>query len=605
MRLLCPISGTIKRYACFIPRPFEIGLIPRRKGFQETESEVVRVMASEGGMTRLRQLFAMGTALTCLFSAEVSAAKAPAPRPNFLVIVVDDLGFTDIGAFGGEIDTPNIDRLARDGRMLTNFHVAPACSMTRAELLTGVDHHEAGFGNFVEQLRPNQKGRAGYEGYLNDRVVSLAQLMQDGGYRTFMSGKWHLGFAPEHDPSRYGFEHVFAMIGGMADHFGGRGATKEQIAGTIYREDGNVVTDLPKNFYSSDFYAAKMIDYLSGPDAAGRPFFAYLAFTAAHWPLQAPRETIAKYKGRYDGGWEALRQARLSKAKSLGIVPNNVIAHPLVPNARAWDALSPDQKRYESRKMEVYAAMVDRVDQRVGDVIESLKKTGQYNNTIILFMSDNGPEGNELEKSDNAGDVGKRMLKAADNSYESLGSANSYFWYGPYWAQASSSPFRLFKTYPTEGGTRVSAVVTGVGKPSKGMTVDDQFVSVTDVAPTILQLSGIAKPAGEYRGRKVLPYRGRSAAAYLTGQAKSVHSGNSVQGWELFGRKSIRLGNWKAVYIPDGYGTGQWELFDLSRDMGETNDVSRTYPKLVTKLSMEWEAYAVRTGIVLPEQPGQ
>ena len=317
-------------------------------------------------------------------------------RPNFLVIVADDLGFSDIGAFGGEIDTPNLDRLAHAGIRFTDFHSAPACSPTRSMLLTGTDHHIAGIGTMFEVTPPGFQGPPGYEGYLNDRVAALPELLHDAGYLTLMAGKWHLGMTIDRSPWARGFDRSFALLPGGASHYGT--VTGDLLpAMSRYAEDDQFVT-VPADFYSSDFYADTLLRYFRERTDDERPFFAYLPFQAPHWPLQAPAETIAKYRGRYDDGPDALREARLAALKRLGLCPPDVVPHPVVPDGEPeWDEMSADAQALSARSMEVYAAMVDRMDHNIGRVIDYLTETGELDNTVVIFLSDNGAEGAIVE----------------------------------------------------------------------------------------------------------------------------------------------------------------------------------------------------------------
>lgn len=366
------------------------------------------------------------------------------PRPNFLLIVADDLGFSDLGAFGGEIHTPYLDELAKQGVRFTSFHTAPTCSPTRSMLLTGTDNHIAGLGTMAEAQTPAQAGHPGYEGYLNDRVAALPELLRDGGYRTLMSGKWHLGLTPETSPHARGFERSFALLPGAANHYGFEAPIpEEQVPGLLkktrglYSEDGQDTT-IPDDFYSSDGFTDKLLEFLDEGDD-GRPFFAYLPFSAPHWPLQAPAEIVEKYRGRYDAGPDALRQERLTRLRELGLIEGDVTPHPVVPLTAEWEALTDEERVRSARTMEVYAAMVDRMDWNVGRVLEKLEAKGVLDNTVILFLSDNGAEGAQLEALPVFGpDLNQVIADYYDNSLENIGRGNSYVWYGPRWAQAGT-----------------------------------------------------------------------------------------------------------------------------------------------------------------------
>lgn len=529
--------------------------------------------------------------------ASLPAQAAPDKRPNFLVIVADDLGFSDLGAFGGEIATPNLDALALSGLRLTGWHTAPTCSPTRSMLLSGTDNHRAGLGTMAELIAPNQKGKPGHEGYLSPNVASLAELLSANGYRTLQSGKWHLGLTPAQDPTARGFQHSFVMLQGAHNHFGTDLTTDPAKPGATYREDGKTLNALPANFYSSDTFASKLIDQLRSTEkgADGRkPFFAYLTFTAPHWPLQAPKEDIAKYKGKYDAGFEVLRAARLKRQAELGLVDHARPAHEPAYSAK-WDSLTPEQKQSAARNMEVYAAMVDRLDQNVGRVIAELKREGVYENTVILFTSDNGAEGLDLETTQIKGM--KERLAASDNRLANRGGATSYVAYGPDWAQAATAPSWLYKAYATEGGTRAVAFIHYAGAKRKA-AIAPIFGSVMDVTPTLLDLAGVADPKGQFAGRSVEPIRGKSWAAYLVGRADRVYGSGDAVGTELFGSRAIRQGDWKITDIGDG----QWHLFNIAEDPGETRDLGQAQPARLAQLLAQWDEYAKEVGVVMPDQ---
>jgi arylsulfatase len=531
-------------------------------------------------------------------------------RPNFLVIVADDLGFSDLGAFGGEIATPHLDALAYAGLRLINFHTAPTCSPTRSMLLTGTDHHIAGLGSMAETLTPQQIGKPGYEGHLNDRVVTVAELLHEAGYQTLMAGKWHLGLTCEQAPHARGFERSFALLPGAANHYGYEPPETADRPGllkvtpALYIEDDTFVSSLPADFYSSDAYADKLIGYLAQRDTQ-RPFFAYLPFAAPHWPLQAPAEVVERYRGRYDAGPEALRQERLARLKTLGLVDPQVQAHPVQANTPPWEALSPQQRALSARAMEVYAGMVERMDWNVGRVIEHLRTAGDLENTVVLFMSDNGAEGALLEAFPKFGPELLTYLDSHyDNSLDNIGRANSYVWYGPRWAQAATAPSRLYKAFTTQGGIRVVAFVRYPSFARQGQ-VGDAFTTVMDVAPTLLELAGTAHPGTAWRGRRVAPPRGRSWASYLAARDDTVHDAHVVTGWELFGMRAVRQGDWKAVHIPPPAGPGTWQLYDLASDPGEVHDQAHARPELLDTLIEHWHQYARETGVVLAESgPG-
>jgi len=520
----------------------------------------------------------------------VSAPAEARARPNFLVIVADDLGFSDLGAFGGEIRTPHLDALAAEGVRFADFHVAPTCSPTRAMLLTGVDHHRAGLGSMAELLAPNQRGKPGHEGYLRRDVATLAERLREAGYATLYSGKWHLGLAPEQDPHARGFQRAFTLLQGAHNHFG-HGLSEDPSKGATYREDGRTLGELPADFYSSDAFARKLVAQLAAAPA-DRPFFAMLTFTAPHWPLQVPGDRIAVYRGRYDAGFEALRTARLQRQQVLGLAPAGIAPHPL--EGRLWSSLPPEEQARQARLMEVYAAMVESLDANVGRVIAELKRQGRYDDTVILFLSDNGAEGLDFR---NAGLAGLRLLQAnADNSLANLGAPTSYDAYGPGWAQAATAPAWRYKGYQTEGGTRSPGILKGGGLGTPGGVVR-AVTHVTDVVPTFLALAGVA--AGPtVGGRQVLAPEGRSWLPLLRGEATAVYGPDDILAGELFGSRKLRQGDWKLTDIGDG----RWRLFNLARDPGETRDLAAEEPARVATLARLWDAWAADAGVVLPDE---
>jgi arylsulfatase len=519
-----------------------------------------------------------------------------------LVIVADDLGFSDIGAFGGEIKTPNLDRLAHAGIRFTDFHSAPACSPTRAMLLTGTDHHVAGIGTMLEVASPNFQGAPGYEGYLNDRVVALPEILRDAGYLTLMSGKWHLGATIETSPWARGFERSFALMPAGASHYSAAASGFPPLP-TLYAEDDHFLT-VGDDFYSSDFYTDTLLRYFqersNDPEATDRPFFAYLPFQAPHWPLQAPEESVAAYRGRYDGGPDALREERLTALKALGLCPPDVEAHPVVADgAPEWSDMTADERARSARTMEVYAGMVDRMDWNIGRVIDYLTETGELDDTVVIFLSDNGAEGAIVEAMPLRGaQIAAQIEKFCDNSLDNLGRATSYVWYGPRWAQAATAPSRLHKAFTTEGGIRVVGFVTWPGFDRQG-EIGTAFTTVMDIAPTVLELAGVAHPGATYRDREVAPMRGRSLVDYLSGGAEQVHDGEDGTGWELFGRRAIRQGDWKALYLPAPYGPGEWQLYDLSGDPGEIHDQATAQPDKLAELLALWDRYVEDNGVIL------
>ncbi|GME43308.1 putative arylsulfatase protein [Neofusicoccum parvum] len=549
-----------------------------------------------------------------------------AKRPNFLVIVADDLGFSDCGCFGSEIQTPNIDALAQDASAtrFTNFHVASMCSPTRSMLMTGTDNHIAGLGSLAELVRqsPAHQGKPGHEGHLNERVVALPELLRDGGYYTIMAGKWHLGLKKQHSPQARGFKRSFSLLPGAANHYGYEPQYQDQInepgpffdsvTRALHIEDSEYVEQLPADFYSSDFYASKLISYLAErtPDEKAQPFFAYLPFSAPHWPLQAPAESMAKYRGAYADGPAALRLRRLQRLKELGLVDAGVVPHEVVATAGEapeWAAMDADARAKSARAMEAYAGMVDRMDWNVGRVVAQLKQSGEYDNTHVVFMSDNGAEGASIEARPVLGDhVLAHLEKYYDNSLDNIGRRDSFVWYGTRWAQAATAPSRLHKRFSTEGGCRVPLVLKPAGGRSAGGKIADAFCTVMDIAPTFLELAGLKHPGTVYKGREIAPLRGASWTKFIEAVRGSeekrvkttVHPEDYVVGFEVAGSAGLIKGRWKLTYVPFPKGPQRWELFDLLEDPGETTDLKEKEPKVFEELLGEWERYKKEVGVV-------
>lgn len=519
-------------------------------------------------------------------------------RPNILLVVVDDLGFTDLGSFGGEIDTPNLDALAFTGVRFTNFHAAATCSPTRSMLLTGTDHHIAGLGAMAEGMASNQQGMPGYEGYLNFKVVSAASLLSDAGYQTYMTGKWHLGLKEEHSPAARGFKRSFALLQGGGGHLGDLpliGPGRAQ-----YREDGKL-TKLPDDFYSTRFYVDKLIEYIDDDLDEGAPFFGYLAFSAPHWPLQAPSESIAKYKGKYDEGYDVLYEKRMKRLVELGLIPGGNLGWPRISGEASWTDLSEEQKKREAKKMEIYAAMVDDIDVHMGRLLNYLEKIGARDNTVILFMSDNGPEGHHLDHG--WPELKQWVADCCDNSFKNMGNANSYIWYGPNWARAGSGPYRGFKAFATEGGIRVASFVN-YPKQQRQAEISDSFISVMDVMPTALELAQTEYPVGEYRGRSVVPMKGSSLMPYLQKRTDHPHGKDYIMGWELFGKRALRQGSWKLVLQPVPHGDGRWQLYDLNSDPSEQNNFASREPDKLKAMISLWEKYENENNVIIPNVVG-
>lgn len=550
---------------------------------------------------------ATSVAIGVLTAGSVAAqAQAKEPgRPNFLLIVADDLGFSDLGAFGGEIQTPNLDRLALEGVRLTGYHTSSMCAPTRAQLLTGVDNHRNGLGQMHEPPASRYAGLPGYEGALRSDVATLPEILSDNGYRTVQAGKWHLGVTPANDPSQRGFQYSYVLLQGAHDHYGADltadptdGKTSratDALKGATYRENGRTLTELPKDFYSSDQFTSKLIEGLqrSRAEQGDKPFFGYLAFSAPHWPLHAPAESIAKYRGQYDQGYEALRDQRIRRQRELGLVSASQKIAPN-PEVRPWSSLSDDEKAYYIASQEAYAGMVDRLDYNIGRVVDYLKSTGEYENTVILFHSDNGAAGRDFLRDQKP----FPPYAKADNRPENIGAPGSFAAVGSGWAAAATEPANLYKRYQTEGGTRVVALLHYNGLPRTGGgadgMIDGVYTHVRDVTPTFLELASIAAPTGSYKGRAIQPISGRSQLPYWRAQTDRIYPADVPVGGELYGSKSLRKGDWKLVSVRGV----DWALYNLAQDAGETVDLSASNPDKLAELKADWATYARENQVI-------
>ncbi len=521
-------------------------------------------------------------------------------RPNILLLVADDLGYSDLGAYGSEIATPSLDALAESGVSFTNFHAAPTCSPTRAMLLTGVDHHLAGLGNMKELMAENQAGQPGYEGHLNERVVTVARLLRDSGYRTYMAGKWHLGRGPGLLPRDRGFERTFAMLEGSGNHFSNKGILP--FRSTSFVSNGEPV-ERPDG-YSTDLFTDKLIEILEADRGDGRPFFAYAAYTAPHWPLQAPDEDIEPYEDAYQSGWDELRARRFEQMKRLGLIREELTLPPHWPGVPTWDSLTPEEQRIQARKMAVYAAMVTNMDRNIGRLIAYLRRSGQLDNTLIVFLSDNGADGADLETRLPAG-MSRLQLSVYrtwlwlkfDNSLANLGREDSFFSYGLPWAEVGSTPLFLYKGVVSEGGTRVPLIMSFPGK-IPAATRSEALCSVMDLPAAFLELAGVSHPGNRYGERDIHPIQGRSLMPLAEGRSENVYADDRPLGFELIGNGALIRGDWKIMRINEHFSDGKWRLFNLKDDPRELRDLSKQNPDRLAEMQRLYRTYAEEHGVI-------
>lgn len=534
----------------------------------------------------------------CLLFAGLASAQS-AERPNVVLILADDLGYTDISPFGSEIDTPNIARLASEGLSFTNYHTAANCAPARAMLLTGVDSHRNGVPNIPESIPAEQMAFDHYQGVLSDKVVTLASVLQANGYHTYMTGKWHLGHTPSLLPSARGFDRTIAMADTGADNWEQRTYLPIYTQANWYA-DGAPHT-LPDDFYSSEYFIDKTIEFIDSNEDSDQPFFAYIPFQAVHMPVQAPKEYSDKYAGIYDEGWTVMREKRRLAAIEAGVIPAGTPAG-VTPGTQDWDGLNDEQKRYNARRMEVYAGMVDAMDTHIGRLIAYLESIDQYENTIFIFTSDNGAEGSSL-----IGNDGNSVLNAwfdrvgYTTEYETLGEKGSWAAIGPSNATIAASPLLYYKFHSNEGGLRVPLVMSGPGISHRG-ELTDEFAFVTDIAPTILSLVGLEDHGGQWNGESIEPIVGSDFSNYLAGSAEEIHSSEEPIGYELGGSSVLFKGNYKIVINRFEQNETEWHLFNIKIDPGETKDLIEEMPDLFAEMLADYEVWEEANNVLpMPE----
>ncbi|NKB32655.1 MAG: sulfatase-like hydrolase/transferase [Pseudomonadales bacterium] len=517
--------------------------------------------------------------------------------PNVILILADDLAFSDLGAYGSEIETPNLDELASSGVLFTRFHTSAMCSPSRAMLLTGVDQHKNGYGTMGAYLDESQRGQPGYEGYLNDQVVTVASLLNDAGFNTYMTGKWHLG--TQTFPSERGFDRTFILLQGAGSHFDNTGYASAQPTVDYFR-NGNPV-ELPDDFYSSDAYTDEMITYIEEGRASNQPFFGYLAFSAPHFPLHAPAELTDKYIERYMAGWDVIRQQRHNTMKELGLIDNAAEMAQRLERVPPWNEISLEEQRYQAKKMAVYAAMVDSLDQNVGKLVSYLKSIDEYDDTVFFFLSDNGPEAVDFTTYPILPVATDWIAESFNNSYENLGSAGSYSYYGERWAHVGAAAHSFHKTVISQGGINVPLIVSYAKALPQNRVVSD-FSSVVDITPTILELANVTHPGNAFNNRAIHSMDGRSVLPYLRGTANSIYPAGEGNGFELFGHNAYIIGNWKITRLQVPYGDFTWGLYDLDKDPAELNNLAEQNPEKFQELLAAYAEYAERNGVIqVPE----
>lgn len=495
-------------------------------------------------------------------------------RPNVIVILVDDMGFSDIGCYGSEIATPNIDQLGFNSLRFTQFYNAARCCPSRASLLTGLYPHQAGMGSMVD-VGGRVRDEGAYQGWLSQNAVTIAEVLKENGYATYMSGKWHVGEDSLDWPLQRGFEKYFGLISGANSYY-------EILPGRKVVSKNKLLSALPEGFYMTDAISDSALSFVQTSPERSKPFFLYLAYTAPHWPLHAVADKIEKYRGKYSGGWDSVRQARYQRQIGLGLFPNPVDLSPRDSVVPSWDDV--ENKNDWDLKMAVYAAMIESVDDGIGRLVKHLQTTGQLNNTIIIFLSDNGGCHETL------GERMDRDLKEFAPTARTIpaGEKGSYTTYGREWANASNTPFRLYKHWVHEGGISTPLIIHFPKLLKQGKVVHD-VAHLIDVFPTILDLCKAEYPK-VFHGINIQPPEGTSLKPLVT---DGNWRGHEFLFWEHFGSRAVRMGKWKLVSEHNA----PWELYDMDKDRSELHELSKIFPDTVALMEKEFLGWASRVGV--------
>lgn len=554
-----------------------------------SKKKKIKVMIDHQSLTLFNRSFLVliliGTSIACTETKEESQETL---RPNILLLVADDLGYADLGCYGGDIETPNIDNLAAHGVRFSRFHTSPLCAPTRAMLLSGNDNHIAGMG-----IQSNQNNGFGYEGKLTNRIATIPQILRKSGYHTYMTGKWHLGRDSLSIPFNKGFERSFTNIKGAGNHYDDQGLFKEDPI-TPYFEDEKPAT-WNNGEYSTDFYTDKLIEYIDLNKEDKKPFFGFAAYTSPHWPLQVDEKYWKKYEGRYDDGYEKLKERRLESLKNAGMIPKDAVLPPNHENVIPWDSLSLDEKKKESKKMELYAGMVDNLDYNIGRIIQYLKDIGQFENTLIVFMSDNGAAAEDFYYHES---LGPFIREHFNDDYETMGNPNSFISYGPQWAEAGSSPFRHYKGLTTEGGIIAPMIIAGPNI-ERNNEIHDDFVTLMDIAPTFYEVAQETYPE-KFEGNEIYPLKGNSLIPFISGETNQIHSSEYVFGLEHNNLAMIRKGDWKITNIKRPFLEENFKLYNISQDLAELHDLKESEPEKYKELLEEWRKFSNEVKVQIP-----
>ncbi|WP_298636425.1 arylsulfatase [uncultured Umboniibacter sp.] len=546
-------------------------------------------------VTRLKQLYCLAV-LSCLLPLSVFAlddqSRTPSSSsaaPNILLVVLDDAGFMDFGAYGSDTLTPNIDTLGQAGTMFTRYYTYPLCAPSRAALLTGQDNHDVGIGTLTEALTDDMRQAPAYSMTWQDSQPTIATRLKSAGYQTFITGKWGIGDIGVNLPHRFGFDRSFVLDATGASNYESKSYLPLNTEAKWF-EDGERITTLPEDFYSSKDIVDKMIGYLNDANS-DQPFFSYLSFQALHIPVQVPKEYRDKYDGVFDRGWDAMREERFHRAIELGLVADTArLAEPTY-NQRPWDSLSEEEQSWWARSMQVNAGMMEAADFHLGRLLSHLETIGKLENTIVIVTSDNGPEYNTI------GQTSPPFLRLFETAwmayegwyldYETLGEPGSMGAIGHEWASVSAAPFHLFKFSAAEGGVRVPMVISGPSIENRGFV--NSMAHVADITPTILDLAGLPLEHDEFAGRSLKPL--------LHGETDQVYGEDEGFAIEVSGNAALYRGNWKITRTLPPFGDGEWALYDVASDPGETINVANQYPVLFQDMLAEFELYQDDVGV--------
>lgn len=550
---------------------------------------------------------------------EIIVEKEHSPKkPNILLLVGDDIAFGDLGVYGSEIATPHMDKLADAGVRFSNFHATPVCSVTRSMLLTGCNNIEVGLGSFDYSFYPPSKGKKGYEGYLTKDAVAISQLFNDSGYEVFKSGKWHLGgeAAGGQGPLGWGFTKEFGILSGGSNHWNNLRMTPDfsdpDFINKKFEEHWTLngeKYDRPEGVYSGELYTNQMLDFIKDAHAEGKPWFSYMAFTTAHFPIQAPPELIEKHYAFYlEKGYEGLKQYRYERLKENGLITE--LADPAASNdlVKKWNDLNQEEKEYQARVFATYAAEIEDQDNRIGQILAYLKESKQLENTMIVYISDNGPEGMESENPNTGNKVfGEWIANNYDTSFEAIGTANSSNYIGTSWANAATGGLSWWKWFIGEGGIRVPMMIVPPGgmvnESARAGEISNVVMSVKDIPMTILDYAGIEHPGTEYKGKTVVAPSGISVRNFLEGKTDIVRNDDQWYAFELFGNAYLMKGNYKLMKVRRGmFGDGTWHLYNVVEDPSESKFLEEEMPERFNEMLALYKQYESDHNLVIVDE---